>query len=420
MYQRQGPAAVKKDLGNIRALCQALNRPHHRFRSIHIAGTNGKGSVAHGLASVLQAAGYKTGLYTSPHLKDFRERIRCNGQAISEAEVVDFVQRHKHLLERIPASFFEVTVAMAFERFAAWNVDVAVVETGLGGRLDSTNILHPLLSIITSIGLDHQQFLGPTLAHIAREKAGIAKPGVALVLGAVNAEEDAVIAEQAKRVNAPLYRAEKAVSLELLHQDFRGSRVHWQRPGQQPLQDLEFALAGEHQVQNLRCILQAGLLLEQVGLPISDEAWREGLRHLRQRTGLRGRWDVLQEKPLLLVDGAHNREGLRALRKVLEQVPRKALHVVTATVVDKDLDAVLPEYPAAERYYFARPDVPRGMDALSLQEAGARHGLHGEVYASVEQALDAALAHADPQDAVLVCGSLFAVAEVPFERFETP
>ncbi len=418
MYQRQGPMAYKKDLGNIRALCQALGRPHHRFRSIHIAGTNGKGSVAHGLASVLQASGYKIGLYTSPHLKDFRERIRCNGQPISEADVVGFVERNKRLLEQVQASFFEVTVAMAFERFAAWNVDVAVVETGLGGRLDSTNILHPLLSVITSIGLDHQQFLGNTLPLIAREKAGIAKPAVPLVLGAVPSEAETVIVDHTQRVSAPLYRAEQAIRIEVQEQDFRGTRLRWIRPGQAALDGLHFALAGEHQVHNLRCILQAGLLLEELGLPISDAAWREGLLHLRERTGLRGRWDILQEKPWLLVDGAHNREGLRAMRPLLDQVPHKRLHVVTASVADKDLDMVLPEFPAADAYYFARPDIPRGLDAFSLQQAAARHGLHGAVYPSVVQAIDAALDASSPEDAVLVCGSLFAVAEVPFERYE--
>ena len=417
MYQRQGPVAYKKDLGNIRALCQALGRPHLRFPCVHIAGTNGKGSVAHGLASVLQASGYRVGLYTSPHLVDFRERVRLDGEPVSEAEVVAFARRIDPQIRERQPSFFEVTVALAFERFAHHQVDIAVIETGLGGRLDSTNIVHPLVSVITSVGHDHQALLGPTLTHIAREKAGIIKPAVPVVIGAFLPETEPVFREVAERQRAPLYHAPQTVRLDNVRFGLDGLHADWHRPGQAPLEDLAFALAGEHQRDNLRCILQTGALLERHGFRIPDDAWRDGLARLRQRTGLRGRWDVLQREPWVLVDGAHNPEGLQALARQLALVPYRHLHVVTGSVADKDLDAVLPLHPPGT-YYFARPDVPRGLDALTLRDRAAAHGLEGSVYPSIPAALDAALAAAAPDDAVLVTGSLFAVAEVPFGRWD--
>jgi dihydrofolate synthase/folylpolyglutamate synthase len=418
MYQRVGPVAYKKDLGNILALMRALGRPHNRFASVHIAGTNGKGSVAHGMAAVLQAAGYRVGLYTSPHLHDFRERIRLQGEPVSEAEVVDFVDRVRPLIDKYSPSFFEITVAMAFDRFAAWEVDIAVVETGLGGRLDSTNIIHPLVSIITSIGHDHQAMLGPDLPSIAREKAGIIKPGVPLVLGEYREETYPVFRQTAEGVQAPLYLAPETVQLNDLEVSMEGIRASWQRPGLPPLADLHFGLGAAYQVGNLRCILQAGALLERHGLNIPDTAWKIGLAQVKAMTGFRGRWDVLQQNPLVLVDGAHNPEGLNAFFSQVAQLPASKLHVVTGTVNDKDLDKVLPCFPQKARYYFARPNVPRGLDALLLRDQAVRFGLIGEVYASIPAALDTAIQQADKDDAVIVCGSLFAVAEVPYERWE--
>ena len=418
MYQRVGPVAYKKDLGNILALMRGLGRPHHRFASVHIAGTNGKGSVAHGLAAVLQAAGYRVGLYTSPHLVDFRERIRLQGEPVSKEEVVDFVDRIRPLIEEHHPSFFEITVAMAFERFAAWEVDIAVVETGLGGRLDSTNILHPLVSVITSIGHDHQAMLGPDLPSIAREKAGIVKPGVPLVLGEFREDTYPVFRQTAERNQAALYLAPETVRLSGLQVAMDGIRATWQRPGLPPLADLLFGLGADYQVGNLRCILQTGSLLERHGLQISDAAWKTGLSQVKTMTGFRGRWDVLQEKPLLLVDGAHNPEGLRAFFGQVTALPASKLHVVTGTVNDKDLDTVLPCFPTSAQYYFARPNIPRGLEALELRDQAARHGLIGDAYASIPAALDQALAVAAEDEAIIVCGSLFAVAEVPYERWE--
>jgi dihydrofolate synthase/folylpolyglutamate synthase len=418
MYQRLGPVAYKKDLSNTLELTKALGRPHHRFPSLHIAGTNGKGSVAHLCASVLQASGYRIGLYTSPHLKDFRERIRLNGVPVSEAEVVDFVREHRALIERISPSFFEATVAMAFERFAAWDVDLAVVETGLGGRLDSTNIIHPLVSVITSIGHDHQALLGPDLPSIAREKAGIIKPGVPVVIGEFRPDTFPVFAQVAEQNHAPLYLAPDTVALDQFEDLPDGLQFRWNLSGGKRSVTLRSALAGDYQRSNLRTVLQTLLLLEEHGFPLREDAIADGLWQVRQRTGFRGRWDVLQRQPWLIVDGAHNPEGLQALFGQVARLPHRQLHLVTGTVNDKDLDGVLACYPSQARYYFARPDIPRGLHALQLQEKAAVFGLQGSVYASVAEALEQALQHAQPDDLVLVTGSLFVVAEVPDEKYQ--
>ncbi|MBI1192442.1 MAG: bifunctional folylpolyglutamate synthase/dihydrofolate synthase [Bacteroidetes bacterium] len=418
MYQRQGPMAYKKDLTNTLELTKALGRPQHRFPSLHIAGTNGKGSVAHLCASVLQASGYKIGLYTSPHLKDFRERIRLNGVPISETEVLEFVKEHRALITRIEPSFFEVTVAMAFDRFAVWDVDLAVVETGLGGRLDSTNILHPLVSVITSIGHDHQALLGPDLSSIAREKAGIIKPGVPVVIGELRPETFPVFAQVAEQNQAPLYLAPETIVLSDFEELPDGLQFYWQMAGGKWSAPLRSALAGDYQRSNLRTVIQALLLLEEHGFPLREDALADGLWNVRQRTGFRGRWDVLQRQPCLIVDGAHNPEGLQVLFAQVQRMPHQHLHIVTGTVNDKDLAEVLPCFPVQARYYFARPDIPRGLSALQLQEQAANYGLQGSVYASVADALQQALQSAQSDDLVLVCGSLFVVAEVPYEQFE--
>ncbi len=418
MYQRQGPMAYKKDLTNTLELTKALGRPHHRFASLHIAGTNGKGSVAHLCASVLQASGYKIGLYTSPHLKDFRERIRLNGVPISEAEVVDFVREHRALIERVSPSFFEATVAMAFERFAAWEVDLAVVETGLGGRLDSTNIVHPLVSVITSIGHDHQALLGPDLPSIAREKAGIIKPGVPVVIGEFREDTFPVFAQVAEQNQAPLYLASETIALDDFVELPDGLEFRWHMAGGKWSGALRSALAGDYQRSNLRTVIQTLLLLEDHGFALREDALAQGLWQVRQRTGFRGRWDVLQRQPWLIVDGAHNPEALQLLFVQIKRLPHQQLHIVTGTVNDKDLAGVLPCFPTEARYYFARPDIPRGLSALLLQEQAAVYGLQGSVCVSVADALKQALQTAQPDDLVLVCGSLFVVAEVPYEQFE--
>lgn len=417
MYQRVGAAAFKKDLHNTLELMRALDRPHLRFPSVHIAGTNGKGSVAHCCASVLQAAGYRVGLYTSPHLKDFRERIRLNGIPLSEDEVVEFVSTHRTLIERLSPSFFEVTVAMAFERFAHWEVDIAVVETGLGGRLDSTNVILPLVSVITSIGHDHQAMLGSDLPSIAAEKAGIIKPGVPVIIGEFNEETYPVFRDKSALEQAPLYLAERSVSLEQF-EPFRGGwQFQWRAPGASSPLPLSCPLGGAYQKKNFASVLQTLLVLEEHGFALPEHAIKTGFAEVRQRTGFRGRWDILQEQPLLIVDGAHNPEGLQALFQQVEQMRFGQLHIVMGTVNDKDLAPYLSCFPDFATYYFARPDIPRGLNALVLQENARAFGLTGSIFPGVAAALETALDQADPQDLILVCGSLFVVAEVPYERF---
>ncbi len=418
MYQRQGPVAYKKDLSNTLALTNAMGRPHLRFPSIHIAGTNGKGSVAHLCAAVLQSAGYRVGLYTSPHLKDFRERIRLNGEMVSREEVVQFVQKHRQLIEDISPSFFEATVAMAFERFAEWEVEIAVVETGLGGRLDSTNIIHPILSVITSIGHDHQALLGPDLASIAGEKAGIIKSGVPVVIGEWRAETYPVFVRQAEALQAPLFLAPETISLEEVEQTKRGLEFRWRKAGGKRSPLLCCGLAGDYQQTNLKTVLQTLLLVEECGFSIPESALKNGLADVCRLTGFRGRWDVLQQNPLVVADGAHNPEGLQILFEQVRRIACSKLRIVTGTVNDKDLKGVLPCFPQQAQYYFSRPDIPRGLDALILQEKAAGLGLTGKVYSSVVAALDAALSDAAPDDFILICGSLFVIAEIPFENFE--
>lgn len=418
MYQRQGPQAYKKDLGNTLELTKALGRPHFRFPSIHIAGTNGKGSVAHLCAAVLQSAGYRVGLYTSPHLKDFRERIRLNGLPVSEEEVVEFVQAHHALLESVQPSFFEATVAMAFDRFAAWQVDIAVVETGLGGRLDSTNVIHPLVSVITSIGHDHQALLGPDLPSIAKEKAGIIKPGVPVVIGEWKEDTFPVFVQKAEMEKAPLYLAEQTIHLEDFEDHPDGLAFSWRLAGGKLSERLYCALAGHYQQANLRSVLQTLLLLEDHGFNIPMEAVARGLADVKSLTGFRGRWDVLQKEPMVVVDGAHNPEGLAVLFHQVRQIPHHQLRIVMGTVNDKELKDYLQCFPEQAIYYFARPEIPRGLSALVLQEQAKENGLKGEVYPSVAVAIHQAIADCSPTDFVLICGSLFVVAEVPYEQFE--
>ena len=389
MYQRQGKTAFKKNLDNIVKLDNHLDKVSQKFKSIHIGGTNGKGSVSHLLASVLQEAGYQTGLYTSPHLKDFRERIRINGKMIRKNCVINFIKRNKIFLEQNHLSFFEMTVGMAFEYFARKKVDIAVVEVGLGGRLDSTNILSPEVSVITNIGLDHTQMLGDTLQKIAFEKAGIIKEKTPVVIGRKQAETKAVFESEAIRKSAKIYYA-----------------------ATENTDNYKMSLKGDYQRENLATVLQTIAVLQQKGYRISGEHIQKGLLQVVQNTGLRGRWEILQENPKVIADTAHNKDGLQYVMQQLQKQQFKNLHIVVSVVNDKDLDGILPLFPKNAVYYFAKANIPRGLPAGELQRKAQTYGLKGNVYPSVQKAYQTALSNAGPSDLIFAGGSTFTVAEI--------
>ena len=390
MYQRQGSSAFKKDLTNIEAFSKKLNQPEKKFPSIHVAGTNGKGSTSHIIASVLQSAGYKVGLYTSPHLKDFRERIRINGAPIPETEVIQFIETNKNFLESQKLSFFELTVGMAFDHFAEKKVDIAVIEVGLGGRLDSTNIIDPLISVITNIGYDHMQFLGNTLEEIAVEKAGIIKSKTPVVIGETQEEVAEVFCTIAKQKEAPIYFADQEVS-SMYPSD----------------------LKGDYQQMNIKTVVKTVKLLQEMGFVIPEGALKDGLLNVTLNTGLKGRWQVLQSNPKVICDTAHNKEGLRIVLSQLSQEIYKNLHIVLGVVNDKELGTILSIFPKQAQYYFCKPDIPRGLDAEDLWAQAKNYGLVGEVYQSVEAAYEQALNKAHQDDLIYVGGSTFVVAELP-------
>lgn len=413
MFQRIGPAAFKKDLGNIIALLDALGNPQQHFKAIHIGGTNGKGSVAHMLSAVLQAQGYKVGLYVSPHYRDFRERIKVNGTYISKRSVIDFVADKQALIERVRPSFFEITVAMAFVHFQQQKVDVAIVEVGLGGRLDSTNVLQPLLSVITNISLDHQQFLGDTLPEIAGEKAGIIKPGIPVVIGETHAATKTVFLDKAKSCQAPITFADQIWKAECIDTDLTHSFYRIFRNEQIFYQRLSVNLQGDYQRYNLQTALEAiAILRERTDLDITEEALLFGFLNLKSLTRFIGRWQLLGEHPTILADSAHNEGGLQLVLQQLQTLPYQHLHIVMGTVNDKAVEKVLGLFPKEARYYFAKADVPRGMDAKTLQQKAAAFELTGRAYSSVRNALKAAKRHAQAEDLIYVGGSIFVVAEV--------
>lgn len=389
MFQRIGKDAFKKDLSNALKFAEHLGHPERQFKTIHVGGTNGKGSVSHMLASVFQAAGYKTGLYTSPHLKDFRERIRINGQLIPQKKVVSFVEKNQDFFGNNKLSFFEMTVGMAFNHFAKEKVDIAIIEVGMGGRLDSTNIIRPEMSVITNIGLDHTAYLGNTLTEIAREKAGIIKEGVPVVIGERQKETTSVFEETSKEMKAELQFAS----------DHKFPKYYTD-------------LRGEYQKKNLRTVLTSLKVLKGKGWNLPEEAIKNGLSNVKLHTGLQGRWDVIREKPKVICDTAHNAEGLKLVMKQLKKEHFQHLHMVLGVVNDKDLGKVLPLLPETAHFYFARPDVPRGLDADILQQEAAKYGLEGRVYPSVKEAFLAAEEEALDEDLIFIGGSNFTVAEV--------
>ena len=416
MYQRVGSAAFKKDLTNIIALCTYLGEPQKRFPSIHLAGTNGKGSTSHLLAAMLQASGQRVGMYTSPHYKDFRERIKINGQLITQQYIIDFVAAHKEVFEKIRPSFFEITVALAFDYFAAQEVDVAIIETGLGGRLDSTNIIRPLLSIITNIGYDHQQFLGTTLPEIAFEKAGIIKENIPVIIGETQEETRGVFEKKAKEVQVSICFADQEITLTKEQEsDFHISySIQTTNTNNDLPASICVNLKGDYQEKNIVTALQAisQLQKQERFSTITKEAIEKGLFNLKEYTYFIGRWQQLGINPLILCDSAHNVDGLKIVWEQVKQLSYKELHIVFGMVNDKDRGKILSLFPTEAQYYFAKANIPRGLDAAILKKEAAEYGLKGRAYVSVKNALKAAKRKAKREDLIFIGGSIFIVAEV--------
>lgn len=415
MFQRVGPKAFKKDLNNILKLADALGNPQNNFQSIHIAGTNGKGSTAHILAAIMQKRGFKTGLYTSPHYRDFRERIKINGQYISEKGIISFVEQNKILFEKIKPSFFEISVAMAFDYFSKENVDIAIIETGLGGRLDSTNIITPLLSVITNISYDHTNFLGETLTEIAGEKAGIIKPNIPVVIGEKHPETIPVFSDKAKKENAPIYFAEYTFEVKPVSRNLTHSYFNIFKNGKLYCQNLPVNLHGHYQTKNLTTALKTIEILDekhpQFCAKKTDLKWA-GLSEIKSLTNFIGRWQILGQNPTILCDSAHNKAGISLIINQIQQLDFKKLHIILGFVFDKPLDEVLNLFPKEAKYYFAKPNIPRGLEAKKLKSKAADFELKGRAYVSVKNALKAAKRAADNGDLVYIGGSIFVVAEV--------
>lgn len=408
MYQREGQAAYKANLDNTLALDEYFKHPHTLFKTIHVAGTNGKGSVSHMLASILQEAGYKTGLYTSPHLKDFRERIKINGEMVSEQYVIDFVEDNKELFAQIHPSFFEMTVAMAFKYFADQQVDIAVIEVGLGGRLDSTNIITPLASIITNISFDHMALLGNTLEKIAGEKAGIIKSGIPAIVGVRDKEYDYVFEERAASVNTTLSFAGEQWNVEKNPE----GNYHLKRSSGEEFCNLSCELKGDYQRKNIPTVLETIPALRAAGLQITDEQVRTGISRVITNTGLHGRWQTLAQSPLTICDTGHNIDGITEIVQQLQKCQYERLHFVIGMVNDKDVDHVLCILPKDAIYYFTKASIPRAMNEEILAEKARTAGLHGTCYPTVATAYEAARQNATKQDMIYIGGSTFVVAEV--------
>ena len=390
VYQLQGASAYKEDLTNTHLLAAHLNHPEKQLKCIHVAGTNGKGSTSHLLASILQEAGYKVGLYTSPHLKDFRERIKINGKKISEDFVCEFVEKNKSFFEENELSFFEMTVGLAFEYFQKEKTDINIIEVGMGGRLDATNIITPLISVITNIAKDHTQFLGTTYSSIAKEKAGIIKEAIPVVIGEYNDETKLVFTEKAKQTNSEIYFAS-----EIINETYPS------------------ALLGDYQNANKKTVLQTIKVLQEQGtFLLSEENIKNGFLNVIDTTGLQGRWQQLGIEPKTICDTAHNSHGLKVVLNQIKKESYQKLHIVLGVVNDKDLEEILPLFPIEAKYYFCKPAISRGLDASILQEKARKKQLVGEVYNSVSNAYQAARESADKDDFIYIGGSTFVVAEV--------
>ena len=389
IYQSIGASAYKADLSNTIKLVNYLGNPQDDFKSIHVAGTNGKGSTSHMMASVFQEAGYKVGLYTSPHLKDFRERIKINGKLIAEENVVHFIEKHQSFFLQNQLSFFEMTVGMAFDFFKNEKVDIAIIEVGLGGRLDSTNIIKPEIAVITNIGLDHTRFLGETITKIAHEKAGVIKTETPVVIGEYTEETKAIFLSKSKETNSPVLFAEDM-----------------------SIPKLELDLLGDYQLKNSQTAYVALSVLKKMGWKLSKEIIQTGLKKVVDNTGLAGRWQILNHSPKVICDTAHNREGLSLIIKQLNTVSYDQLHIVLGVVDDKNLDTILPLFPKNAIYYFCKPNVVRGLDEEKLKQKASQYSLVGQTYSSVNEAYKKSLTAAAKNDLIFVGGSTFVVAEV--------
>ncbi len=414
MFTRDGAAAINKGLDRTIQFCEYLGNPQRKFKTIHVAGTNGKGSSSHMITSILEAAGLKTGLYTSPHLVDFRERIRVHGAPVSPTYVLQFVQKHQAFIEQIKPSFFEVTVAMAFDYFAQQNVDVAIIEVGLGGRLDSTNVIHPIVSLITNIGLDHMDMLGDTLSLIAAEKAGIIKESVPVVISEWHHETAAVFRQQAEAKQAPIIFASEIWEVKSAPIDVVGYQVLDVTnlcKAADPMQ-IQLDLLGSYQTNNLKGVLQVVQTLRTLGFRIADEHIYSGLRQVQQRTGLMGRWQTISTEPYVICDTGHNEDGVRQVVQNLAHTSYRQLHFVLGAMKDKDLSHILPLLPQDALYHFCAPDMPRAMLAQELQNLAGQYDLQGTHYQTVVDAYQAALAAWQQGDLIFVGGSTFVVAEV--------
>ncbi len=412
MFSRIGKAALKPDLSNTLKLCAALGDPQNKFRSVHIAGTNGKGSVSHGVAAALQYAGHKTGLYTSPHLVDFRERIRINGVPVEEQWIVSFVDRMRNTIEEVQPSFFEITVAMAFDYFAEQKVEIAVIETGLGGRLDSTNIITPLLSVITNISYDHKDLLGNTLTEIANEKAGIIKPDIPVVIGEQHKETERVFFEHSVHKHSTIHYADSLWGMVRTGQDHEYQNFKAVNNAKREMYDLRTDLKGHYQQHNLKTILTVAELLTYQGYRTTVPATIAALDRVRKTTGLRGRWEVASTTPLIICDVAHNPAGLQEVLQQFDQLKSIGTkHVILGFVSDKDVDAALALFPKDATYYFTNAQIPRAMPADVLAQHAGAAGLTGTTHADVSAALESAHSNMKENDALLITGSFFIVGE---------
>ena len=412
MFSRIGAAAYKKDLHNTIALCEAIGNPQQQLRTVHIAGTNGKGSVSHMLAAIFQSAGYKTGLYTSPHLKDFRERIKINGEMITQSAVVEFTERIQPQIDELDPSFFEVTVAMAFDYFVQEKVDIAIIETGLGGRLDSTNIITPDVSVITNIGWDHMNLLGDTLEKIASEKAGIIKPGVPVVIGETLPETAPVFEKTARENNSPYYLAtakRKVISRAWKNHLLEVEVASEEEPG---TKKYTLDLSGIYQVKNLLTVLETCDRLQEKGWNLPEEKILSALKTSKQISGLHGRWEIIHTEPMLVLDVAHNEDGINQLLEQIQLTPHEELHIVLGMVKDKDVEKVLALLPKKATFYFTQAGIQRAMEAYDLFKLAEKYGLKGNTYSSVNTAIYAAAMKAGNKDLIVVCGSIFLVGEV--------
>ena len=417
MFSRIGPAALKNDLNNTLEICNFLNNPQTKFKTIHVAGTNGKGSVSHMIASIFQSAGFKTGLYTSPHLIDFRERIRINGEMIGKEAVISFTEKITPLIQDIEPSFFEVTVGMAFDYFCSENVDVAVIETGLGGRLDSTNVIYPEISIITNIGLDHTHILGNTIEQIAGEKAGIIKHDRPIVIGKATPTTRKIFSDKASETKSEIYFAEDLYQSEAKFISPEIISVQLTNKFNKDIKNFEADLPGIYQQENIATVLTAVEILKQGGWNLNEDAIKEGIRFTKKNTGLLGRWDLISSKPLIIADVAHNIDGINKLLDQIKMSTFESLHLILGLSADKDIEGLLKLLPDSATYYFTQANIPRALNAATLKELAKNHNLNGDTYGNVNDAITIALSNASPNDLIIICGSIFVVGEIDRQKF---